>query len=99
MVGEARDQETMEVSFRAALTGHLVLTSMHANDAPSATTRMLQMGVEPYLVSSGLRAVLAQRLVRRVCPDCKISRRVEEVLADAPALQRRLAEHRITRCV
>lgn len=96
MVGEARDQETMEVSFRAALTGHLVLTSMHANDAPSATTRMLQMGVEPYLVSSGLRAVLAQRLVRRVCPDCKVSRRVEEVLADAPALQRRLAEHRIT---
>lgn len=96
MVGEARDQETMEVSFRAALTGHLVLTSMHANDAPSATTRMLQMGVEPYLVSSGLRAVLAQRLVRRVCPDCKVSRKVEEVLAEAPALQRRLAEHRIT---
>lgn len=96
MVGEARDQETMEASFRAALTGHLVLTSMHANDAPSATTRMLQMGVEPYLVSSGLRAVLAQRLVRRVCPDCKVSRKVEEVLADAPALQRRLAEHRIT---
>jgi len=96
MVGEARDEETIEASFRAALTGHLVLTSMHGNDAPAAATRMLQMGVEPYLVSSGLRAVLAQRLARRVCPDCKVSRKVEEVLADAPALQKRLAEHRIT---
>jgi type II secretory ATPase GspE/PulE/Tfp pilus assembly ATPase PilB-like protein len=96
MVGEARDEETMEVSFRAALTGHLVLTSMHANDAPAAASRMLQMGVEPYLVSSGLRAVVAQRLARRVCPDCKVSRKVEEVLADAPALQKRLAEHRIS---
>ncbi len=96
MVGEARDEETMAASFRAALTGHLVLTSMHANDAPAAATRMLQMGVEPYLVSSGLRAVLAQRLARRICPDCKVSRKVEEVLADAPALQKRLAEHRVT---
>ncbi|MGD9497578.1 MAG: GspE/PulE family protein [Armatimonadota bacterium] len=96
MVGEARDEETMEASFRAALTGHLVLTSMHSNDAPSAAIRMLQMGVEPYLVSTGLRAVVAQRLARRVCPDCKVSRRVEEVLAEAPALQKRLAEHRIT---
>lgn len=96
MVGEARDQETIEASFQAALTGHLVLTSMHANDAPAAATRMLQMGVQPYLVSSGLRAVLAQRLARRVCPDCKVSRKVEEVLEEAPALQKRLAEHRIT---
>jgi len=96
MVGEASDEETMEAAFRAALTGHLVLTSLHSNDAPSAATRMLQMGVEPYLVSSGLRAVLAQRLARRVCPDCKVSRKVEEVLAEAPALRKRLAEHRIT---
>ncbi len=96
MVGEARDIETMDVSFRAALTGHLVLTSMHANDAPSAVTRMLQMGVEPYLVSSGLRAVVAQRLARRVCPDCKVSRDVEELLAEAPALRKLLTEHRIT---
>ena len=96
MVGEARDVETMEASFRAALTGHLVVTSLHANDASSAATRMLQMGVEPYLVSSALRAVLAQRLVRRVCPDCKRSREAAEVLAEAPALRRRLAEHRIT---
>ncbi len=96
MVGEARDEETMAAAFRAALTGHLVLTSMHASDAPAAATRMLQMGVEPYLVSSGLRAVLAQRLARRVCPDCKSTRKVEEVLAEAPSLRRRLAEHRIT---
>lgn len=96
MVGEARDVETMDVSFRAALTGHLVLTSLHANDAPGAVTRMLQMGVEPYLVSSGLRAVVAQRLARRVCPDCKVSRAVDEVLAEAPALRKLLTEHRIT---
>ncbi|HUS81218.1 MAG TPA: ATPase, T2SS/T4P/T4SS family, partial [Armatimonadota bacterium] len=96
MVGEARDQETMDVSFRAALTGHLVLTSLHSNDAPAAVTRMLQMGVEPYLVSSALRAVVAQRLVRRVCPDCKVSRDVDDVLAEAPALRKLLTEHRIT---
>lgn len=96
MIGESRDAETIEAAFHAALTGHLVLTSMHANDAPAAATRMLQMGVEPYLVSSGLRAVLAQRLARRVCPDCKVSRKVEEVLAEAPALRQRLVEHRIS---
>ncbi|MGC9320395.1 MAG: GspE/PulE family protein [Armatimonadota bacterium] len=96
MVGEARDTETIEASFRAALTGHLVLTSLHANDAPATVTRMLEMGVEPYLISSSLRAVLAQRLARRVCPDCKVSREVDEVLEEAPALQRRLKEHRIS---
>ncbi|MFW6156885.1 MAG: GspE/PulE family protein [Armatimonadota bacterium] len=96
MVGEARDSETIEAAFQAALTGHLVLTSMRANDAPAAATRMLQMGVEPYLVSSGLRAVLAQRLARRVCSECKVSRKVDDVLEEAPALQKRLAEHRIT---
>ncbi len=95
MVGEARDRETMDVSFRAALTGHLVITSMHANDAPSAVTRMLQMGVEPYLVSSALRGVIAQRLLRKVCPECKVAREVSEALAEAPALAKRLQEHRI----
>ncbi|MGI5818578.1 MAG: GspE/PulE family protein [Armatimonadota bacterium] len=96
MVGEARDIETIEAAFQAALTGHLVLTSMHANDAPAAATRMLQMDVESYLVSSGLRAVLAQRLARRVCPDCKVSRSVEEALSEAPVLLKRLTEHRIS---
>ncbi len=96
MVGESRDFETMDAAYRAALTGHLVLTSLHANDAPAAVTRMLQMGVEPYLVSSALRAVIAQRLVRKICPECKISRKVDDVLADAPALRKLLNEHRIT---
>ncbi len=96
MVGEARDFETMDAAFRAALTGHLVLTSLHANDAPAAITRMLQMGIEPYLVSSALRAVVAQRLVRKVCPDCRVSESVDEVLAEAPALRKLLTEHRIT---
>ncbi|MFP4249880.1 MAG: GspE/PulE family protein [Armatimonadota bacterium] len=96
MVGEVRDVETIEAAFQAALTGHLVLTSMHANDAPAAASRMLQMGTEPYLVSSALRAVLAQRLARRVCPDCKVSVDVDDVLADTPALRKRLAEHRIS---
>lgn len=96
MVGEARDTETLEAAFQAALTGHLVLTSMHSNDAPSAATRMLQMGAEPYLVSSALRAVLAQRLARRVCPDCKASVKVEDALAESPALLKRLQEHRIS---
>jgi len=96
MVGEVRDVETLEAAFQAALTGHLVLTSMHANDAPAAATRMLQMGTEPYLVSSALRAVLAQRLARRVCPDCKVSVSVEDALEESPALLKRLKEHRIT---
>jgi len=95
MVGEARDHETMDASFRAALTGHLVITSMHANDAPSAVTRILQMGVEPYLVSSALRAVISQRLLRKVCPECKVTRDVSEALAELPALAKRLQEHRI----
>jgi type IV pilus assembly protein PilB len=96
MVGEVRDVETLEAAFQAALTGHLVLTSMHANDAPAAATRMLQMGTEPYLVSSALRAVIAQRLARRVCPDCKVSVEVDDALAESPALRKRLAEHRIS---
>jgi type II secretory ATPase GspE/PulE/Tfp pilus assembly ATPase PilB-like protein len=96
MVGEVRDVETLEAAFQAALTGHLVLTSMHANDAPAAATRMLQMGTEPYLVSSALRAVIAQRLARRVCPDCKVSVDVDDALAESPALRKRLAEHRIS---
>ncbi len=96
MVGEARDHETIDASFRAALTGHLVLTSMHGNDAAGALTRMLQMEIEPYLVSSALRAVIAQRLVRKVCPECKVMRDISEVLAETPALAKRLQEHRIT---
>jgi general secretion pathway protein E/type IV pilus assembly protein PilB len=70
MVGEIRDRETAEIAITAALTGHLVFSTLHTNDAPGAVTRLLDLGVEPFLVASALRAVVAQRLVRRICPDC-----------------------------
>ena len=71
MVGEIRDRETADVAIRAALTGHLVFSTLHTNDAPSAITRLTDMGVENYLITSSLVAVLAQRLVRVICPHCK----------------------------
>jgi general secretion pathway protein E len=70
MVGEIRDRETAVMAIQSALTGHLVFSTLHTNDAASAVTRLLDLGIEPYLVASSLLAVLAQRLVRRVCPDC-----------------------------
>ena len=72
MVGEIRDLETANISMRAALTGHTVFSTLHTNDATSAVTRLLDMGVEPSLLSTTLRGVLAQRLVRKICPDCKV---------------------------
>jgi len=71
MVGEIRDRETADISIRAALTGHLVFSTLHTNDAPGAVTRLIDMGVEPFLLASSLEAVVAQRLVRRICPHCK----------------------------
>jgi len=71
LVGEIRDHETAEIAVQASLTGHLVFSTLHTNDAPGAVTRLVDMGVEPYLVSSSLEAVLAQRLVRVLCPHCK----------------------------
>jgi general secretion pathway protein E len=71
MVGEIRDRETADIAIRAALTGHLVFSTLHTNDAPSAVTRLADMGVESYLLTSSLVAVLAQRLVRVICQDCK----------------------------
>jgi type II secretory ATPase GspE/PulE/Tfp pilus assembly ATPase PilB-like protein len=71
MVGEIRDLETAEIAVQAALTGHLVLSTLHTNDAPTAFTRLVDMGVEPFLVSSSLLGVLAQRLVRKVCEKCR----------------------------
>jgi len=70
MVGEIRDLETAEIATRAALTGHLVLSTLHTNDAASAITRLIDMGIEPFLVASSVLAVVAQRLVRRICPEC-----------------------------
>lgn len=71
MVGEARDAETSKIAVRAALTGHLIFTTLHAADACSAVFRMIEMGVEPYLLASTLKGTIAQRLVRRLCPKCK----------------------------
>lgn len=71
MVGEIRDVETAEIAIQAALTGHLVFSTLHTNNAPGAATRLVDMGVEPFLVSSSLLAVIGQRLVRKICPNCK----------------------------
>jgi general secretion pathway protein E len=72
MVGEIRDSETAEIAIQASLTGHLVLSTLHTNDSASAVTRLVDMGIEPFLVASSLSAVIAQRLVRKLCPDCRI---------------------------
>ncbi len=71
MIGEIRDTETAEIAIQAALTGHLVLSTLHTNDAPAAIPRLVDMGIEPYLLSSTIVGVLAQRLVRKVCPNCR----------------------------
>jgi general secretion pathway protein E len=73
MIGEIRDRETAEIAIHASLTGHLVFSTLHTNDAASAATRLIDMGIEPFLVASSVVAVLAQRLLRRICPDCKRS--------------------------
>ena len=80
MVGEIRDKETAEIAIRAALTGHLVFSTLHTNDAAGAVTRLIDMGAEPFLLASSLEAILAQRLVRRICPRCKESYRPDENL-------------------
>jgi type II secretory ATPase GspE/PulE/Tfp pilus assembly ATPase PilB-like protein len=71
MVGEIRDQETADIAIRAALTGHLVFSTLHTNDAAGGITRLVDMGIEPFLVASSVEALVAQRLVRRLCPHCK----------------------------
>ena len=71
MVGEIRDKETAQIAVESALTGHLVLSTLHTNDAPSAITRLTEMGIEPFLVASALECVVAQRLARMLCPSCK----------------------------
>jgi type II secretory ATPase GspE/PulE/Tfp pilus assembly ATPase PilB-like protein len=77
MVGEIRDLETAEIAIRASLTGHLVFSTLHTNDAPSAFTRLIDMGIEPFLVASSVEGIMAQRLVRTICPKCKTEQKVE----------------------
>ncbi|MCZ6651555.1 MAG: ATPase, T2SS/T4P/T4SS family [Planctomycetota bacterium] len=85
MVGEMRDQETGAIGVQAALTGHMVFSTLHTNDAPGAITRLFNLGIEPYLVGASLTAILAQRLVRQICPHCRVetdlSERVRDTLA------------------
>src|SRR5262249_7248135 len=78
LVGEIRDRETAEIAIQAALTGHLVFSTLHTNDAPSALTRLIDMGVKPFLVAASVQAVMAQRLVRMLCPECKKRHEPEE---------------------
>ncbi len=80
MVGEIRDRETADIAIRAALTGHMVFSTLHTNDAAGAVTRLIDMGVEPFLLASSLEGILAQRLVRKVCPKCKEAYHPDETL-------------------
>jgi type IV pilus assembly protein PilB len=88
MVGETRDLETAQISIQASLTGHLVFTTLHTNDAPGAITRLIDMGVEPFLISSTLEAVLGQRLLRSICPQCRSTYQPTEMLLAQLGLSR-----------
>ena len=83
LVGETRDGETALIAIEAALTGHLVFSTLHTNDAPGAIARLTEMGIEPFLIASAMAGVLAQRLVRTICPRCK-----ESYVPDSDALRR-----------
>ncbi len=80
MVGETRDLETAQIAIQASLTGHLVFTTLHTNDAPGAVTRLIDMDVEPFMISASLEGVLAQRLIRKICPDCRVAYEPSEAL-------------------
>ncbi|MGA2854932.1 MAG: ATPase, T2SS/T4P/T4SS family, partial [Verrucomicrobiota bacterium] len=82
MVGEIRDSETAEIAIRAALTGHQVFSTLHTNDATGAVTRLLDMGVEAFLIASSLEGVLAQRLVRKICLNCRVESQITPVVRD-----------------
>ncbi len=87
MVGEIRDKETANMAVQAALTGHLVFSTLHTNDAPSALTRLIDMDIAPFLVASSIQAVLAQRLVRMICEDCKTPTKPDIVRLKAVGLR------------
>jgi type II secretory ATPase GspE/PulE/Tfp pilus assembly ATPase PilB-like protein len=82
MIGEIRDRETAEMAIQSALTGHLVFSTLHTNDAASSVTRLLDLGIEPYLVASSVLGVLSQRLVRKICESCRTKIRVHDVSPD-----------------
>ena len=102
MVGEIRDYETAEIAIKASLTGHLVLSTLHTNDAPATVNRLLNMGVEPFLVASSINCIVAQRLARRICPECKYEVEVSpEILVDigvSPAEAKNVKVHQGKGC-
>ena len=83
VIGEIRDVETAEIAVTSALTGHLVMSTLHTNDAPSAITRLIDMGIKPFLLSSSIQAILAQRLVRVICPKCKVPYKIEKDILES----------------
>jgi len=98
LVGEIRDYETAEIAIKAALTGHLVLSTLHTNDAPSTVTRLLNMGIEPFLVTASLNCIVAQRLIRRVCTQCKEEIEVNpQVLIDLGVPPKEVSEYKVYR--
>jgi len=102
MVGEIRDFDTADVATNAALTGHLVLSTLHTNDAPTTIPRLIDMGVPPFLVSATLNIIMAQRLVRKVCPDCIESYEIDDLTKEMIASQiKQLGEERLVsfRCL
>ncbi|MBP3357964.1 MAG: Flp pilus assembly complex ATPase component TadA, partial [Opitutales bacterium] len=82
MVGEIRDLETAQIAVQASLTGHVVLATLHTNDSPGAVTRLMDMGLEPYLIAASLEGVLGQRLVRKICPTCRTAYEPDQDLID-----------------
>ena len=97
MVGEIRDSETARIAIQAALTGHLVLSTVHTNDAISAVARLRELGIAEYLISSSLLAVLAQRLCRKICPDCKAPDSPPEYMMQALGLDAGKADFEVMR--
>jgi type IV pilus assembly protein PilB len=98
MIGEIRDSETAQIAVRAAITGHLVLSTMHTNDAASTISRLVDMGIEPFLVSSSVVGVTAQRLLRRICPECKTSYQSDRAEMDVLKLREPITLYRGTGC-
>ena len=96
LVGEIRDEETAEIAIQASLTGHLVFSTLHTNDAPSAITRLVDIGVQPFLVASSVIAIMAQRLVRKVCPKCQAAVRAARPICCRPSGSGRRSPRRPT---
>jgi type IV pilus assembly protein PilB len=93
LVGEIRDFETAEIAIKAALTGHMVLSTLHTNDAPSTISRLMNMGIEPFLVATSVHLICAQRLVRRICPKCKVQEEVARQFLRESGYTREEAEY------